>query len=140
MLVDAFAALVFGALYDKIQFKALIVSGIISAFSAVFIFSISSFWGIAIGVTLWGIGMGAQESILKAAVVGLTSKENRSASFGFFESCFGISWFMGSWFMGWLYDFNPHGLVICSVTAQLLALPLYARIHGEKATTKPSAA
>ena len=140
MIVDAFAALVFGALYDKIQFKALLVSGIISAFSAVFIFSISSFWGIAIGVTLWGVGMGAQESILKAAVVGLTSKENRSASFGFFESCFGVSWFMGSWFMGWLYDFNPHGLVICSVTAQLLALPLYARIHSDKATAKPEAA
>lgn len=129
MLVDAFAALFFGWLYDKIAFKALMLSGLFSAFFAVFIFSVTSFWGIALGVTLWGVGMGAQESILKAAVVTLTPKENRSTSFGIFESCFGLSWFLGSWFMGWLYDLNTFWLVVFSVAAQLLALPLYACIH-----------
>lgn len=129
MVVDAFAALFFGWLYDRIQFKALLLSGLLSAFFTVFIFSINAFWGIAIGIILWGIGMGAQESILKAAVVTLTRKKNRSISFGFFESCFGLCWFLGSWFMGWLYDLNPLWLVGFSVAAQLLALPLYACIH-----------
>ena len=129
MLVDAFSALFFGWLYDRIQFKALILSGLLSAFLAVFIFSVSTFWGIAVGVILWGVGMGAQESILKAAVVTLTPKKNRSTSFGFFESCFGLCWFLGSWLMGWLYDMNIAWLVAFSVTTQLLALPMYACLY-----------
>lgn len=129
MIVDAFAALIFGWLFDRIHFKALLLSGLLAAFFAVFIFSVNSFWGIIIGIILWGIGMGAQESILKAAVVTLSPKESRSMSFGVFESCFGISWFLGSWFMGWLYDFHPVWLVVFSVGIQLLALPFYAAIH-----------
>jgi Arabinose efflux permease len=129
MIVDAFAALFFGWLYDRIQFKALVISGLCAAFFAVFIFWMNTFWGIVIGIILWGIGMGAQESILKAAVVTLAPKENRSSSFGVFESCFGLGWFLGSWFMGWLYDVHPMWLVVFSVAAQLAAIPLYACIH-----------
>ena len=133
MLVDAFAALFFGWLYDRIQFTALILSGLLASFFAVFIFFASSFWTIVLGVALWGIGMGAQESILKAAVVTLTPKDNRSTSFGLFETCFGLAWFVGSWLMGWLYDVNIFLLVVFSVVAQLLALPLYAGIYFSRA-------
>lgn len=72
MLVDAFAALLFGWLFDRIHFLALIISGLLAAFSPVFIFFINTAWGVVIGIILWGIGMGAQESILKSAVVILT--------------------------------------------------------------------
>ena len=129
MIVDAFAALFFGWLYDRIQFIALVLSGFLAAFFAIFIFAASSFWTIAIGVILWGIGMGAQESILRAAVVTLTAKGNRSTSFGLFESCFGLSWFLGSWLMGWLYEVSVIWLMVFSVGTQLLALPLYAAIY-----------
>ena len=133
MLVDAFAALFFGWLYDRMQFTALIISGLFASFFAVFIFAANSFWAIVVGILLWGIGMGAQESILKAAVVTLTPKANRSTSFGLFETCFGLAWFVGSWLMGWLYDMNILWLVVFSVVVQLLALPLYAGIHFSRA-------
>ncbi|MDL2316449.1 MFS transporter [Desulfovibrio sp. OttesenSCG-928-A18] len=129
MIVDAFAALFFGWLFDRVRFKALLLSGLLAAFFAVFIFAVNSLWGVVIGIILWGVGMGAQESILKAAVVTLSPKDSRSVSFGLFESCFGLSWFLGSWLMGWLYDFHPVWLVAFSVGTQLLALPLYAAIH-----------
>ena len=68
MLVDAVSALVFGTMYDKNGLKALVISGIISAPFAFFVFKSTSLPGILLGIVLWGIGMGAQESILKAAV------------------------------------------------------------------------
>lgn len=125
MLADAFAALLFGWLYDRFRFKTLIFSGLMAAFFPIFVFCSASLGSILVGVALWGIGMGAQESILKAAVVTLTSKEKRSTNFGIFESCFGLSWFLGSWLMGWLYDMQPAYLAAFSVAAQLCALPLY---------------
>ena len=112
--------------YDFLYF---VDTGFLSAFFTLFLFSVNSSWGIAVGVILWGIGMGAQESILKAAVTTLTPKESRSTGFGIMTSCFGFCWFLGSWFMGWLYDVNLFWLVVFSVTTQLLAIPLDACVH-----------
>ncbi len=68
MLVDAVAALFFGLLYDKKGVRALVWSTLISAPFAVFVFAFDSVPMLLLGVALWGVGMGAQESILKAAV------------------------------------------------------------------------
>lgn len=136
MLVDAFAALFFGWLFDRIHFQALIISELLAAFFAVFIFFINTGWGVIIGVILWGIGMGAQESILKSAVVTLTPRENRSTSFGIFESCFGLCWFLGSWLMGWLYDTHLTSMVLFSVIMQLVAIPLYAFLQAGNVAQK----
>jgi MFS family permease len=125
MIVDAFAALFFGWLYDRLRFTALVVAGSVAAFFAIFIFCTDSLPWLLVGIALWGIGMGAQESVLKAAVVTLSSVENRATSFGMVESCFGLCWFVGSWLMGWLYDWNPLYLVVFSVGTQVCSVPLY---------------
>lgn len=80
---------------------------------------------IGIGIILWGIGMGAQESIMKAAVSGIIPRSMRSTGFGIFETGFGIAWFLGSWLLGALYDLNPVYLVAVSVISQLLAIGFY---------------
>lgn len=80
---------------------------------------------IAVGIFLWGIGMGAQESIMKAADSQIIPKHMRSTGFGIFETGFGIAWFLGSWILGILYDISPMYLVIISVAAQLLAITFY---------------
>jgi hypothetical protein len=69
--------------------------------------------------------MGAQESILKAAVTGMVPKQSRATGYGIFECSFGVFWFLGSWLMGTLYDLNLAAMVIVSVVAQLGAIPLY---------------
>jgi predicted MFS family arabinose efflux permease len=76
------------------------------------------------GMVLWGVGMGAQESILKAAVAGLVSVEKRGSAYGVFSSGFGLAWFLGSALMGILYDSSINALVIFSVAIQLVAIPL----------------
>ena len=125
MAVDAFAALFFGWLYDKIGLKTLIISTLCSLPFSAFVFLSERPVFIAIGITLWGIGMGAQESIMKAAVSGIIPRSMRSTGFGIFETGFGIAWFLGSWLLGALYDFKPALIAVVSVAAQLLAVVFY---------------
>ena len=125
MLVDAVAALFFGMMYDKNGVKALVWSTVISAPFAVFVFAFDSVPMLLIGVALWGVGMGAQESILKAAVTSTVPKASRATGYGVFECSFGAFWFLGSWLMGVLYDVSIPAMIAVSVIAQLAAIPLY---------------
>ena len=136
MLVDAVAALFFGMMYDKNGVKALVWSTVISAPFAVFVFAFDSVPMLLIGVALWGVGMGAQESILKAAVTSMVPKASRATGYGVFECSFGAFWFLGSWLMGVLYDVSIPAMIAVSVAAQLAAIPLYicsARLRGSRA-------
>jgi MFS family permease len=47
-------------------------------------------------MVLWGIGMGAQDSLLKAVLAGVVPIEKRSTAFGVFDTGFGVAWFLGS--------------------------------------------
>ena len=125
MLVDAIAALIFGYMYDKKGVKVLVLSTIISAPFSAFVFMGKSVPMVLVGVVLWGIGMGAQESILKAAVTTMVPKSSRATGYGIFECSFGIFWFLGSWILGVLYDVSVPVMVVVSVVAQLLAIPFY---------------
>lgn len=125
MLADAFAALFFGWLYDRIGMLSLMISSIISSVFSVFIFSFNTPISVIIGIILWGIGMGAQESILKSAVATIVPKEKRSTGFGIFETAFGLFWFLGSWLMGILYDSSIISLIIFSIVTQLASVPLF---------------
>lgn len=128
MLVDACAALIFGWLYDRRGYRVLGPVALAGALFPVFIFWADSLWGVAVGACLWGMGMGAQESVMKAVVVSLSSREQRARHFGIFEACFGVSWFLGSWCLGWLYEVDLRVMALCSMGLQLLACALYLRL------------
>lgn len=132
MLVDAIAALVFGHIYDKNGVKALVISTIISAPFSLFIFGFNSLPALLFGLALWGIGMGAQESILKAAVTSMVPKKNRATGYGIFECSFGFFWFLGSWLLGVMYSISLPAMIIISIAAQLLAIPLYLKVARVK--------
>lgn len=132
MLVDAIAALIFGHIYDKNGVKALVISTIISAPFSLFIFGFKSIPALLFGLVLWGIGMGAQESILKAAVTSMVPKENRATGYGIFECSFGFFWFLGSWLLGILYSYSLPLMITISIVAQILAIPLYLKVSKLK--------
>lgn len=135
MLVDAMSALFFGMLYDKKGVKALVWSTLISAPFAIFLFAFDSIPMLLAGIALWGVGMGAQESILKAAVTSMVPKASRATGYGIFECSFGVFWFLGSWLLGVLYEVSIPIMIAVSVVAQLAAIPLYlasARESGRR--------
>lgn len=125
MLVDAVAALFFGLMYDKKGVRALVYSTIISSPAAACIFGTDSVGMLLLGIALWGVGMGAQESILKAAVSTMVPKISRATGYGVFEFSFGVFWFFGSWLLGVLYDVNITAMIAVSVLAQLATIPWY---------------
>jgi MFS-type transporter involved in bile tolerance (Atg22 family) len=75
-------------------------------------------------MVLWGIGMGAQNSLLKAMLAGVIPASKRSTAFGLFYTFFGVAWFIGSALMGFLYEKSLGTLIVFSVVCQLLALPV----------------
>ena len=101
------------------------ISTLISSTFAGFVFLTKNPVLIIVGIVVWGIGMGAQESIMKAAISGIIPRNMRSTGFGIFETGFGIFWFLGSWCMGALYDVNIPALVSVSIMVQLLAVVFY---------------
>ncbi len=126
MLVDAVSAMVFGLMFDKKGVRALVISTALSAPFALLIFGGSSNVSLLLGIAMWGVGMGAQESILKAAVASFVPKASRATGYGIFECVFGVFWFLGSWLLGALYDVSIPVMIAVSVGAQLLAIPLYS--------------
>jgi MFS family permease len=124
MGIDAISALIFGILFDKIGIRSLIISTMIAALTTPFIFLLDTRLALITGIILWGIGMGAQESILKAVVAKMVPKEKRATGYGIFSSVFGLSWFLGSMIIGLLYQYSLLGVVIFAVTAEIISIIL----------------
>ncbi len=123
MAVDALAALAFGRLFDRFGGAVLIASTLISAPFAALCFG-GHLAAVAVGMVLWGAGMGAQESVLRAMVATLVPTGRRATAYGLFRASYGLAWFLGSALLGYLYDFSLRGLIAFSVLAQLAAVPL----------------
>lgn len=122
MGVDAIAALIFGHLYDKKGILSLQIAIGITLFISPVFFLLEGVLVLIMGVILWGIGMGAQESILKAVISGLVSKDKRATAYGIFYTVFGSSWFLGSLVIGYLYDIHVLYIVIFTVVSEFIAL------------------
>jgi len=121
---DVIAALVAGRLFDKIGFPVVLVTFAISAIFAPFVF-LGTLPIVLVGLVLWGIGLAAQESLMKAALADLIPKDRRAYGFGAFSLAFGIFWFAGSAAMGLLYDRDINLVVAFSLVVSLLALPVF---------------
>jgi len=131
MAVDAAAALIFGRLFDRVGLKILAVVALLSSLFAPLVFFGGLEWAFA-GMALWGVGMGAQESIMRAAVAEMVPAARRGGAYGLFNFGYGAAWFLGSALMGVLYDFSLIALVAFSVLMQLAAIPLFLAVQKQK--------
>ncbi len=127
MATDALAALGFGRLYDRLGFWTLVLVTLLSAVFAPLVF-LGDFFMALVGMMIWGVGMGAQESIMRAAVAGMAAPQRRGTAYGIFNTGYGVAWFVGSALMGILYDLSLPALIVFSVGAHVVALPLLVRI------------
>jgi len=123
MGVEALTALVFGKLFDRIGMPALMVGVLLSAASSPLAF-FGSFYTALAGMMLWGAGMGAQQSLLRAKIADLVPAERRGSAYGIFNTAYGILWFAGSSAIGILYGRSLAAAVTFAVVTQLAAIPL----------------
>ncbi len=131
MGVDALAALWMGRRYDQQGLRALLLPIAISSLFAPLVFSTRTGFAVA-GLACWAVGLGAQESIMRAAVADLVPAERRATGYGIFHGAYGLAWFAGSAVMGSLYARSPRAMVIFSVVLQLVSLPLIVKVGTEQ--------
>jgi MFS family permease len=124
MGVDALAALWLGPIFDRRGISVLAFVAVASAAAAPLLFLGRAPAALA-GAALWGLGMGAWESVMKAATAAMAPAERRGSAFGVFGAVFGITWFLGSVILGALYSVSLPALVICSAGLQLAAVPVF---------------
>jgi len=139
MGIDAVAALVLGRLFDRLGLRTVAWVTLVSAFFAPLVF-LGGFRLALLGMAFWGIGMGAQESIMRAAVASMVPSYRRATAFGILNMSFGLAWFGGSVLMGFLYDRSIPLLVAFSIGLQLIAVPLFlavGRIADSGSTSRP---
>lgn len=131
MGTDALAALVLGRLFDRMGLVVVAIATLLSAAFAPLVF-LGGFRLAVLGMVLWGVGMGAQESIIRAEVAGLVPSHRRASAYGIFATGFGLAWFAGSAIMGVLYDLSIPALIGFSIVMQLLAVPLFFRSRAAR--------
>jgi MFS family permease len=135
MAVAAGSALAFGRLFDRIGISSVILMAVLSAFFAPLSFSGTFYFAIA-GIVLWGIGMGAQESVMRAVIATMVPADKRGSAYGVFNTGFGVAWFLGSAAMGGLYGLSIPALITFSVLAQLGSIPLFLLAGKSQASLK----
>ncbi|MGZ5029307.1 MAG: MFS transporter [Methylobacter sp.] len=114
-------SLVFGGLFDRYGLILLVPVTILVAAYAPLAFMGDFAWAL-MGVLMWGIGLGAHESVMQAAVAQMVPKERLGSAYGLFGAAFGVAWFAGSAALGGLYDVSIDAAVLLAVVSQGFAV------------------
>lgn len=123
MVAAAVTALALGRWFDRSGIVVLVPVTVISALSAPLAF-LGGPALVTLGIVCWGVGMGAQESVMRAVIGLMAPRERRGTAFGLFHTVFGVAWFIGSVLLGVIYDHSVLGVAAASLVLQLLALPV----------------
>jgi MFS family permease len=140
MAADAVSALGFGSMFDKFGLSVLSVATAMGSIYAAFAFS-SSAALLFLGALLWGISLGAQESVMRSAVVSLVPLSRRGRSYGVVGMWYGLAWFAGSATLGFLYGIGRGALATFSIACELAAATVFliVRNRARKELSRPGA-
>jgi predicted MFS family arabinose efflux permease len=128
MGVSGAGSLGFGKLFDRRGIGVLVPLTILSALFAPLVF-LGGFWPALLGIAFWGIGMGAHESIMPAAVAPMVPPQRRASAYGLFTAVYGVAWFLGSALIGVLYDISVRATVIACVLLLFAAIPFFLKVR-----------
>ncbi len=124
MGVDALAALAAGKTYDRIGLMTLLAIPLLTLPIPFLAFS-HSYNLVVIGMVLWGVVMGIQETVMRAAIADLTPVDRRGFAYGIFNTAYGASWLLGAPLMGLLYEVSISYLILFAAVMELIAVPLF---------------
>lgn len=127
MASDAAAALLLGHLFDRRGITVVMVATVVAAVASPLVFLGGAEAAFA-GMILWGVGMGAQESVMRAVVARMTAPDRRGTAYGILNAVFGVAWFLGSVLLGVVYDQSVLAVAVLSLVLQLLAVPFLVAI------------
>jgi MFS family permease len=132
MAVSGTGSLIFGRLFDRSGIGILIPLTVVAAAYAPLVF-LGGFWPSLAGISLWGLGMGVNESIIPAAVAPMVSPDRRASAYGLFTGGYGIAWMLGSIAIGALFNVSLVAVAAFAVAVQLAAIPFIAVVRRRTA-------
>jgi MFS family permease len=132
-LVDAPMALVSGYIYDKIGIKFLAVPFALSVLPLAFQ-SLVGLPGVILACVSYGLVLGMQESIYRAAVTDIVPLGRRGSAYGFFNVMLGAGTFVSGVAFGYMLDASVSPLLMLGfvVVAQIVAVALLLGARREK--------
>ena len=134
--VSAVAALVAGLAFDRVGLASVLFVPIVTAVVPFLVFGDSPV-GLAVGMVLWGVVLGAQESTVRAAVAHLVAPGARATAYGIFNTAYGVAWFLGSAALGVAYDRSIPAVIAISVSTQVLALAAAVPVFASRRRAGP---
>ncbi len=132
-LVDAPMALVSGYIYDKIGIKFLTVPFALSILPIVFS-NLVGLLGVILACISYGIVLGMQESIYRAAVTDIVPLGRRGSAYGFFNVLLGAGTFISGVAFGFMLDTSVSPILMFSfvIVAQTIAVALLLETKQKK--------
>ena len=126
MGVEALAALGVGVAYDRFGGAVLYVVPVLVALVPPLALTGSLALAL-VGVAVWGLAYGVQDSTVKALVAEVVEAPRRATAYGVFAGVQGAFAVIGGLVSGWLYERSLPWLVAVVAVSQLVALVLLVR-------------
>ncbi|MEM3506771.1 MAG: MFS transporter, partial [Candidatus Bathyarchaeia archaeon] len=129
-LIDAPSALISGVIYDNYGIKILALPFILSIFPPIFALGSISLETLVIACVIYGVILGMQESIYRAAVSHFAPIELRGTAYGIFNTVYGIGFIISGAIFGFFIDMLiPLEIIILyTVSLELSALTLLKKL------------
>lgn len=128
-LIDAPSALMSGIVFDRIGTRVLIIPFILSIFTCFFAFQAIELTYLIISCTFYGIVLGMQESVYRAAVSYYVPKESRGTAYGIFNTAYGVGFLLSGVVFGLFLDIGLEisYVIMYAILMQILALSCLAK-------------
>lgn len=122
MGIDALTALGAGFIYSRIRLKTLWAVTLLSILASLPFISPESVSLVLVSIISWGIVMGLEESVFRAALGDIASESSLAGAYGAFGLSVGLAGFVGNLFMGYLADTKPVAIPLFVVLIELVAI------------------
>jgi MFS family permease len=134
--VDAPTALFAGFAYDKFKIRVLVLPFILSVVPTFFAMANSDLAMLVVAAAFFGLVLGMQESIYRAAVSGFAPISLRGTAYGIFNTAYGVGMLASGAVYGLMVELNtPYLAVIAYVlVTQAAAVVLLLNAHSKTQT------
>ena len=129
MAVEAVAALATGGAYDRVGAKVLYPLPLLVAAVPALVFA-QTLGLVLVGVALWGVATGIQDSTVKALVADLVPPTALATAYGVFAAAQGVAALAGGVLAGWLYA--DHLAALVAVIGALQAVSLVTLVASTR--------
>lgn len=130
MAVEAVAALATGFAYDRVGARVLLGLPVLVALVPLLVFADSLRW-VLVGLVVWGLAVGIQDSTVKALVADLVPSGRLATAYGVFAAFQGVAALAGGVLAGALYSGGVSDLVVviglCQAGSLVLLLAVVRR-------------